>query len=229
MKITLITIIIALVAIGLALFLMPQKNVVAPTTDSKESPVVQEGAAKTFPITNGKVAVVAEKSSVTWTGKKKLIPWVDTGTISIKNGSGVVKDGVIGENAIVFDMKSIIATKTGGGGGQDKLASHLQSKDFFDVETYPTSTLVVKSITPKTAGVVEVTANLTVKGVTHQIVFPATVTVSGTDVQSTGTITLDRTKWNITYGSGSFFDNLGNNVIDDMFTVDFTLVAKLIE
>jgi polyisoprenoid-binding protein YceI len=95
----------------------------------------------------------------------------------------------------------------------------LKSEDFFGTEKFPTSTLVFKTVAAKSAGVYTVTADLTVKGITNPVTFDLATTANS----ATANVKINRTKYDIKYGSGSFFDNLGDKVIYD----DFDLIVNL--
>jgi len=112
-----------------------------------------------------------------------------------------------------------------------KLDGHLASEDFFNVAEYKTSTLVINKIRPaRPAGEKApnhiVSGDLTIKGITHEIDFPALITYSadGT-MMADASFTIDRTKWEIRYGSGSWFDGLGDKMIYDDIEFDLSLVA----
>ena len=104
----------------------------------------------------------------------------------------------------------------------EKLVGHLKSDDFFGVATYPEATLVVKESTKIVNGKTTVKADLTIKGITHPVTFEA----SQSSNTFSAVITVDRTLYNVRYGSGKFFDNLGDKTIYDDFTLDVTLTAK---
>jgi polyisoprenoid-binding protein YceI len=100
-----------------------------------------------------------------------------------------------------------------------KLDGHLKADDFFGTDKYPTSKLVFKKIANKGNDVYTVTADLTIKDVTAPVKFD--ITVKGNT--ATTSFKVDRTKFGIKYGSGSFFDNLGDKTIND----DFELTVSL--
>ena len=106
------------------------------------------------------------------------------------------------------------------GKSKANLDGHLKSDDFFGVEKFPTATLVIKSLGEKGNGVYAVTADLTIKGKTESIKFDLTV---GKNTAETS-LKVDRTKYGIQYGSGSFFDNLGDKTISDEFELKVKLV-----
>jgi len=100
-----------------------------------------------------------------------------------------------------------------------KLNGHLKSEDFFGTEKYTTSKLVFKKIAAKANGVYTVTADLTIKDVTAPVTFD--ITVNGNTAKAA--LKIDRTKYGIKYGSGSFFDNLGDKTINDEFELTVAL------
>lgn len=164
------------------------------------------------------LAVNAAKSTVQWTGKK--VTGEHTGTISIKDGSLMVEKGKLTGGKIVIDMKSIVDKDLTDPAWNAKLIGHLKSDDFFGVETYPTSELVITSV----AGSPEnytIAGNLTIKGITNPVTFNTTASPDGKNYK--GTITIDRAKYNIKFRSKSFFENLGDNLIYDDFTLDFNI------
>jgi polyisoprenoid-binding protein YceI len=169
------------------------------------------------------------ESVMTWVGSKKVIKtWIDRGSINLLGGTTVVVDGKVASGSVVVDMNSIEPTSTGRGGGQDGLARHLKSADFFDASQYPTATFVLSALTPKEDGSYRVEGSLTLKGITQSVSFDAAVQSQGDRIiMDARSIQLDRTKWQVKYGSESFFDNLGDNVINNIFEVSFTAVAVL--
>ena len=160
--------------------------------------------------------VNTEKSSIKWTGKK--VTGQHEGTINISEGALIFKGKkLVGGNFIV-DMTSINTTDLSGG-SKKSLDGHLKSDDFFGTDTFPKATLVFKTIGEKSKNVYTVTADLTIKGKTNSVKFE--ITTKGNT--ATTTVMIDRTKYDIKYGSGSFFDNLGDKTINDEFQLDVTL------
>ncbi len=164
----------------------------------------------------GSQKVDVAKSSVKWVGKK--VTGEHTGTISVKEGNLDVANGKVTGGKVVIDMNSIVDTDLTDAGYNAKLVGHLKSDDFFGVATYPTADLVITKVDGNTFS-----GNLTIKGVTLPTSFTATATKDGKSTIYKGSLTVDRSKYNIRYGSKSFFDNLGDKVIYDEFTLDFSL------
>lgn len=203
-------------------------NDTMPSTDTSTS-TEDTANMKQSPIADGTYALVAAESIINWKGSKKLIAnYNDTGTINLKDGMFSVKDSIVTDGAVTFDMKTITASSTGKGVGDfpGMLEKHLKSDDFFGVEKNPTAEFKVKSVMAQPDNTYMVTGDLTMKGKTNEIVLPARVSMlDGGKLHITADATVDRTKFDIRYGSDKFFDNLADNVIDDNFTVNFDLMA----
>ena len=108
----------------------------------------------------------------------------------------------------------------------DKLTGHLKTADFFSVEKYPASKFEITKVTSAGADRVNVTGNLTIKGVTESLSFPASVKKQGDAVVAVATgVKVNRTKYDIRYGSKSFFNDIGDKAIDDEFELTINLVA----
>ena len=103
--------------------------------------------------------------------------------------------------------------------GLDSQDVGLEADDFFGTDKFPTAKLVFKKIATKAANVFAVTADLTIKGITKPVTFDLTTTANS----ATAKFNVDRTKYDIKYGSGSFFSNIGDKAINDEFELDVTL------
>ena len=161
-----------------------------------------------------------ETSTIHWLGKK--IGGQHEGFIGIKTGQLDVENEKITSGSFIINMTSITNTDLTDEGYNQKLVGHLNSDDFFCVENHPNAKLEIKKATSFSNGKASVNANLTIKGKTESILFD----VLKTDRGYTAKIDVDRSKFDVRYGSDSFFDNLGDNVIDDIFTLDITLFLK---
>ena len=160
--------------------------------------------------------VNASASSINWVGKK--VTGQHEGTVNIKDGALVFKGAKLVGGTFTVDMNSLTATDLKGE-YLGKLNGHLKSEDFFGTEKFSTSTLVFKTITAKAKGVYAVTADLTIKGKTSPVAFDLAVTSNTAATK----FNVDRTKYDIKYGSGSFFDNLGDKAISDEFELAVAL------
>ena len=106
-------------------------------------------------------------------------------------------------------------------GTKQKLIGHLKSDDFFGVEKFPTANFVLTQSTEFINGKATITGDLTIKDKTEKISFE----VDRAGNEYTSKIAIDRSKYDVRYGSNSFFDNLGNKAIDDIFTLDIKLLV----
>jgi len=156
------------------------------------------------------------ESSITWKGKKIL--GSHTGTISLKEGHLEMEGDLLVGGMFVVDMTSINVTDLEAGKGKEKLEGHLKSADFFGIEKYPTATLFINKAT-KDGNIYNVNANITIKGKTESINFELEMGKSA----ATTSFKIDRTKFGIRYGSGSFGDDLGDKAISDKFLLDVNL------
>ena len=168
-----------------------------------------------------KVNTVA--STVKWVGSK--ITSSHEGDIKISSGKLVLEDGMLVGGEFVIDMTSIICTDLKPNEGGDKLVKHLKADDFFGVENHPTSTLKITNVSHVSASNYLITADLTIKGITHTVDFNADVKINNTAYLATATLVFDRTKYGIEYNSGSFFDNLGDYLILDDITLELFLLS----
>ncbi|GGE60934.1 polyisoprenoid-binding protein YceI [Pedobacter psychrotolerans] len=160
------------------------------------------------------------KSTITWIGKK--VTGSHNGTIALQSGTLNVDGKKVTGGTFTIDMNSIKDAD-----GSAKLEGHLKADDFFGTAKFPTSTFVITKVAGSGAALT-VTGNLTIKGITKPVSFPATVAVNadGTVSALAGKILVDRTKYDIRYGSKSFFDSIGDKAIDDNFEIGVKLVAK---
>ncbi len=156
-------------------------------------------------------------SSMLWIGTK--VTGEHTGTIEVESGSMRVEDGIITEGSIVIDMTSIDCCEEPEG-PVPTLVEHLNSEDFFSTEEFPAAEFVISKL--ETGEVNEgLDGTLTIKGIENEIEFPVTFEEVDDGYHLTGTATLDRSLWDIRYGSSSFFSDLGDSVIHDDFTLEF--------
>ncbi|WP_298150424.1 YceI family protein [Flavobacterium sp.] len=162
--------------------------------------------------------VDVKKSTITWVGKK--VTGQHSGTVNLKDGSLVFKSNKLTGGAFNVDMTSIAVTDLKAGEGKEKLEGHLKADDFFGTAKFATASLAFKTITAKANNTYTVVADLTIKGITKPVTFD--LAVAGN--KATTSFKIDRTKYDIKYGSGSFFDGLGDKVINDDFDVTVSLV-----
>lgn len=218
-------IVLILIVAGLLLLRKPSEAPVIQDENSSEEQM-ETGENMTANV-SGSFSFDTSASSANWTGSKKIIKeWIDKGTIDVKSGNVVMENGNITGGEVVFDMTSITAVSTGMGDGQDRLSTHLKSDDFFAVETNPEAKFMVKSAEKTGDNTFNLTGDLTIKGITNETVIPVVVSESDEGVQISGSATIDRSAYEVKFGSDKFFENLGDNVINDEFMLDFVVLAK---
>lgn len=173
-------------------------------------------------------AVNTTESTVGWYGEK-ITGKNHNGTVTVKSGSILMNHGVLEGGEFTIDMNSIVS-KDLEGEWADKLVGHLKSNDFFGVEKFPTSSFKITKVEKATDDAVgqkfNVTGDLTVRDKTHSITFPATIIQSGNNLSVVASFEFDRSKYDVKYGSGAFFDGLGDNLIKDNIKIDLKLRAS---
>lgn len=171
------------------------------TTETEEA--TAESAEYTFDASN---------ATIKWNGKK--VTGEHFGTIDLQNGMLTVEDGRPVNGKFVVDMTSITVTDIEDEEKNAKLTGHLKSPDFFAVDSFNTATLVINSASDEQAK-----GELTIRGITNDVKFPYTISDDAINAE----LTVDRTLYNVRYGSGKFFEDLGDKMIYD----DFTLMIEL--
>jgi clan AA aspartic protease (TIGR02281 family) len=177
-------------------------------TEQKESVNNANSIYKKINVTNSKIY---------WIGRK--VSGQHQGTLELSDGTLIFKGKKLTGGTFTVDMTTIVVTDLRQNEGKEKLEGHLKSKDFFGSDEFRSSTLVFKTIAAKANNTYTVTAVLTIKNKTNPITFDIVV-VGNT---ATTNLKIDRTKYDIKYGSGSFFDNLGDKAISDNFDLAVNL------
>jgi polyisoprenoid-binding protein YceI len=162
-------------------------------------------------------------STVSWTGKKVL--GLHTGSIDIAGGYIEFTNDNLTGGDIQIDMASIIITDIEDAKSHNDFLAHLKNDDFFSVDKYKTAKLVITNSTKQENGSYKIDGNLTIKNITHPISFIASIEIYTDYLHSKGDIVIDRTMYNIRYGSGKFIDNLGDKLIHDNFDLQFKLLG----
>lgn len=167
-------------------------------------------------IVTEKKEIKIENSKVVWKGYK--VTGSHEGTILLKSGSLSFQENVLIGGEFEIDMTSINTTDLTGE-YKGKLEGHLKSDDFFGVENFPSAKLVFTNVAPKGKNSYNITGDLTIKGKTNPVTFE--ISIYGN--KATASLKIDRTKYDIKYGSSSFFDDLKDKAIYD----EFDLVSDL--
>ncbi len=171
--------------------------------------------------------VDAQNSLITWKGSK-VTGSTHEGTIKLSDGSLKVEGGQLVGGNFNIDMTSLDNTDLKGKDGYDKLLGHLKSDDFFGVATHPTAKFEITGVTAKSGdanATHDISGNLTIKGITKNLTFPAKVTLDATNTNATASFFFDRTLYDVKYGSTNFFEGLGDNAINNEIELKVDLKA----
>ena len=184
-------------------------------TISKESIVYQPGTYN----------LLTDSSKVAWLGTE-LTTKTHFGSLRVQSGNlKIDKDGGVVGN-ITIDMQSIIVEDLQGR-SKEVLENHLKSDDFFGTNNFPTATLEFMSLNRyDNDGGQIFNGNLTIKGITNEVEFSAKLVRQTPLLHAVGKLVFDRSKYNVRFRSGSFFDDLGDKLILDDIEVDINLIAE---
>lgn len=192
----------------------------AETSEAKDAATAQAEAME--------FKVDTSASTIEWQGSKPT--GEHTGTINLTEGTFSANDSIIESGSFVIDMLSINVTDLEGEDKRD-LEAHLMGTvegkegDFFNATKYPEATFEVTGITEENDQKM-LSGNLTIKEKTKNITFPINIERSGDDIQITSEeFTIDRTNWDVNFGSRSVFDGLGDNFVSDDITLKINLKA----
>ena len=170
--------------------------------------------------------VSVEDSKLIWTGER--VKYGHSGTVNVLSGELILDKKTLKGGTFAIDMTSIQDKDLEDEKRNGRLTGHLKSADFFDVEKFPLANFVITKAKQDKVdkGTYEVTGDLTVKGVTAPVTFKAEIENLGETIQAKGLVVFDRTVYNVKYGSGSFFDELGDKAIGDEISLQVELVAN---
>jgi polyisoprenoid-binding protein YceI len=171
-----------------------------------------------------KYSIDTKESVLTWEGSM-VFGFDDEhlGYVYISKGELMIeKDSLVG-GTVEIDMNTI---EFGDKESKNTPVKHLKSPDYFDVEKFPISTISITKVVYSVRGNIKITGNLTLKGVTNPVTFPAKIEVIDEIVKANGKIVIDRTQWGIRYRSGKFYDNLADQAVSDDIEIRMQIVAR---
>lgn len=202
--------------------------IIAPLLFGCGGPVKEENKnnASAGPLTlhagDEKYAVIdTNESVVAWKGANTF--GSHTGYVYISKGELKIETGQLVGGTVEIDMNTIEDTDHGSDNG---LIKHLKDPDFFDVKKFPFSKITITKIASINVEDKEITGDLTIKGITHPVTFPAKMEVKDGIVKANGKLVIDRTIWDVRYNSGKFFDNLADKTISDSIEFHMKIIAK---
>ena len=169
------------------------------------------------------VNVNKTESSVTWHASK--VTGAHFGNVPISDAKLDYTNGKITGGSFEMDMSNLTVEDLTDAGSNQKLTGHLKSDDFFSVAKFPKASMKITNVKSTDGKTYEITANLTIKGITAPVTFPATLSMVSGKMVTTAEIKFDRTKYDIKYRSGSYFEDLADKLIYDEVKLDVKLVA----
>lgn len=179
---------------------------------------------------DGSYRIDIENSTLEWIGRN--LNKRHNGSIAVQTGELVIAGGKLSAGTIVLDMTAISCLDLQDPGWRDMLIQHLVSDDFFAVERYPTASFRLTGWEPQSEASPEapqgiVTGELTIRDVTRTISFLATVAPQQDgSIQAHAAFDIDRTLWNVCYGSCRLFEHLGMHLVHDMISLELFVVAR---
>lgn len=207
---------------ALAMFFVSCQN--APKADQAETAEAQEVTSAEGTALKADLA----QSKLEFIGTKPV--GTHHGTIQLKEGQVIVNGNAITGGTFVIDLNTL-QTHDQDADGNAKLTGHLKSPDFFDVENHPEATFEIVSVTPGVTNSDElilkdathtITGNLTMKGITKSITFPAVIEVNDSQALAKANFNIDRTEWGIVYGNDK---SLGDKFIRPEVNIQLHLAA----
>ena len=198
---------------------------------AEEANTSEAEAAAISESTSDKFTVNVAESTIEWKGFKPT--GTHNGTISIDNGVFKTNEGKLQSGTFLIDMNTITVTDLEPGDGKEDLEAHLKGTvegkedHFFDVKNFPSAAFEITSTESLAAGKTRLSGNLDIKGQKHNVSFPVTITNNGDQITiESEPFTIDRTKWNVNYGSKTIFEGLGDKFINDDIEIKINIKAK---
>jgi polyisoprenoid-binding protein YceI len=185
--------------------------------------------ASALQLVEGTYRVDTQASVVEWTGRNPN--GKHYGSIRLSGGKVTIGDAGIG-GTFEIDMTSIKNDDLQGDELYPVLIDHLESDDFFFTKLFPRASFTITSATPVSGQPVTVPnfrikGDLKLRGIRQQIGFSATFsTLADGAIAAEAHFDIDRTRWNIIYGSSRFFEHLGMHVVFDLISIQLRIVAR---
>lgn len=197
------------------------------STIMKPIPILLFAALISFSFIFGKSDAVLNvdknQSTVSWKASK--VTGTHFGKVKISKAELDFRNERIQGGSFELDMTSITVEDITDANSNKRLTDHLKSDDFFSSEKFKSSSMKITSAKTNNGKDYQITGDLVIKGISHPVTFPAIVEVSGNKITATANITFDRTKYDIKYRSGSYFENLADRLIYDDVHLEVKLVA----
>lgn len=203
--------------------------VAAFATACSNSTETAENTEVTTAVEAGEATVLAiSESTVKWTGKK--LTGEHYGKINISEGSLFVDGDQLSGGSFTMDMNTITVEDLTDAAKNKDLTDHLNSEDFFNVAQFNAANFEITGVEALAAAdeagnTHTISGNLTIKGITKGISFPAKVDNNEAGIKASAKFNIDRTLWDIKYRSGKIFPEIGDKVIYDEIGIELNLAA----
>ncbi len=165
-----------------------------------------------------------KQSKLEWTGKK--LGGEHYGEIQLSSGYLTFDKKKLTGGSFEMDMTTITCVDITDAKQNKRLVDHLKSEDFFSVTGFPKSTFAISKIEVKSTTDYLITGNLTIKGKTNLVAFPAKVELANGQTRAEAILVFDRSKFDVKFGSQSFFENLGDKLVYDDVEMKVILVLN---
>lgn len=192
----------------------------------------KEGKVAEATETSATYTVDAAASTIGWKGSK-VISSSHTGTIAIEEGSLSTENGNLTAGSFTIDMTSIKNTDIEDAEKKAQLLGHLSSEAFFGVDSFPKGKFEVTKAeiieNDENGATHKISGNLTLRGITREITFPATVTMEEDKITATAATTINRMEWNVSWGNekdAGAREKLKDNFISNDIELNINLVAN---
>lgn len=171
-----------------------------------------------------KIDIDLKQSKLEWTGKK--LGGEHYGEIQLASGHLTFAKSKLTGGTFEMDMASITCVDITNEKSNKRLIDHLKSEDFFSVSRFPKSVFVITKVEPKSTTEYMVTGNLTIKGKANPITFTTNLNTVNNQTVAEATIVFDRSKYDVKFGSQSFFENLGDKLVYDDVDMKVRLILS---
>jgi len=169
------------------------------------------------------VTVDKTESSVTWHASK--VTGSHFGNVPISDAKLDYNDGKITGGSFEMDMSNLTVEDLEDATSNKNLTNHLKSDDFFSVEKFPKASMKITNVKSVDGKTYEITSDLTIKGITAPVTFPATLAIVNGKMVTTAEIKFDRTVYDIKFRSGSYFEDLADKLIYDEVKLEVKLIS----
>jgi polyisoprenoid-binding protein YceI len=208
----------------LPILLLAGVLIVSACKTEKKIEDVSAISKKPTPVIMGNYTIDTESSQINWHAAK-IVGFSHNGTVKIKSGAVSINENY-SNGSVIIDMTTLKDSEN-----TEPLIKHLKSADFFNVDKFPESKIELTQIKSKAGepNKYEISGNLTIKDKTNPITFEADSTNTSDTINLTGKFSIDRTLWDVRFGSTKFFENLGDKAIGDDIDYNIVINAKLIK